>query len=314
MLKLLIKKLGQYKFNNYNEYAFCCPFCVKVIGRKDNNFHLYVNINNKLYFCHRCGSKGPVKRIVGSNLESSNVKVSDWKNIKEIIKYGRKENNSSNFEVELPRDYMEIIRGSKAHNYLLDRGITDEEIALYKIGFGTENLEDIKYEERRYYAGSGRIIFPDYDENNILKYWVARTYVGHRNKYRNPIGAKSNNQLYGLAIARNYDTVVIVEGVISAIRGGKNCVATYGKNVTQQQILRLTESRFKAYVVALDADAKQESLALATRLSSLGCRNVRVVKYNSLDDDPASVPDFNNLVDLSFSYNFFDLVKEKVLT
>jgi hypothetical protein len=315
MLNNLINKLGNYRYNSGDDYSFCCPFCIKVIGNVDTGFHLYINISKLFYFCQKCGSRGRVKRILKKDELLSQTKIGDWKNIKSKLLYDHFYNSTLNdSSIELPRDYMEVIDRSDAHLYLKSRGISDEQIQLYRIGFGTENLEDIDYEKRKYYAGSGRIIFPDYDENNKLQYWVARTYVNHRNKYRNPIGAKSNNQLYNLVMAKNYDTVVITEGVISAIKGGKNCVATYGKHVTEKQVIRLTESRFKAYVVALDGDARDESVSLARRLSSCGCKEVNVVKYKNIEDDPANVGNFEELVKKSFCCTFSNLVKERVLT
>jgi DNA primase len=314
MLNKLIQKLGNYKNNSYNEYSFCCPFCIKIRNKEDDGFHLYINVKNLQYFCFKCKSSGHIKKVLGNNEDFSNVKLSDWKGIRNRVKYGIVNKCEKSSNIELPRDYMEIIKGSKAHEYLESRGISDEQIVLYKIGFGTENLLDIDDEKRRYYAGSGRIIFPDFDEDNMLKYWVARTYVDHQNKYRNPVGARSSDQLYGLHIAKKYSTVVITEGVISAIKGGRNCVATYGKNVTEQQVLRLIESCFETYIVALDGDAVLESFELSRRLYHGGCKNVRVVKYQDINDDPASVENFSQLVENSFCYNFSTVIKEKVLT
>lgn len=286
----LLFSLGQFRRTGTGELNFCCPFCVKRIKRPDKGFHLYVNPTKYIdgirgwFYCQRCKARGPMSRLFGKQLEEG-LSVSKWREFvtslrgKNVIEQAKK--------VELPKDYVEMIRGTDAYNYLKDRNISDDQIAHYKIGFGTEDLREKPYEERRHYAGSGRIIFPDFDSDGECVYWVARTYRRHKVKYKNPPHSDAGTKIYNLANASLHDTVVIAEGVISAIAVGYNAVATYGKEVTPTQLTMLVQAAFDHYVVALDGDAKKEALNLAERLSRRGCK-VSLVQFKQ-DEDPASI-------------------------
>jgi DNA primase len=219
-------------------------------------------------------------------------------------------------EITLPEDYVSIIKGTKAHGYLMERGISDEQIAFYQIGFGTQDLREVDSAERHKFAGSGRIIFPDFDSDGRCIYWVARTYMGHKIKYKNPARSNARDQVYNLAKASQFTACIIAEGVISAIACGYNGVATYGKEVTKEQVSMLVAAAFDHYIVAHDGDARRTSLTLAQRLMRRGC-TVSLVEF-ARDQDPASVPDIRDRLDRALPYSLknhlvFRLEENKVL-
>jgi hypothetical protein len=303
----LASKLGEFKRTG-RELNFCCPFCVKRIGRPDTKFHLYVNPSKYLhgirgwYFCQRCEARGPISRIIG-NKQLDRTDVSKWKEFVAAFKAGAKAPKPKPQTVELPRDYMTMIEGCEAHEYLQRRGINDSQIADYNIGFGTEDLRDIEPKDRKHYAGSGRIVFPDYDTDGRIVYWVARTYVGHQIKYKNPASSNARDKVYNLARASNYSQVIITEGVISALASGDDAVAVYGKDVTNTQIKMLAAAGFDRYVVALDGDARSRAVDVADRLSRKGC-SAWLVEFDK-HEDPANVEDvrsrFDNALEFSVS-------------
>ena len=59
-------------------------------------------------------------------------------------------------------------------NYLKSRGITKQDIVRWKIGYCSSG----KYE--------GRIIFPSFDLDGKLNYFVGRSYIGDWKRYLNP--------------------------------------------------------------------------------------------------------------------------------
>jgi hypothetical protein len=308
----LLLKLGQFQRTGTGELNFNCPFCIKRIKRPDKGFHLYVNPTKYIngirgwFYCQRCKARGPMSRLFGDEIDQG-MSASKWREFvtslrgKNVVEPAPK--------VQLPKDYTEMIRGTDAYKYLASRRITDDQITHYKIGFGTEDLQDRSYEERKHYAGSGRIVFPDFDSDGECVYWVARTYRGHKVKYKNPPAVDAGHKVYNLANASMYREVVITEGVISSIAAGYNAVATYGKEVTTTQLTMLVQAAFERYLVALDGDARKEALSLAERLSRRGCR-VSLVQFYQ-DEDPASVgPAIQERLDLALP---FDSLRARVM-
>ena len=95
--------------------------------------------------------------------------------------------------VQLPNEFLSLankgksLLSRKARNYLNSRGITDEDILFWKIGFCPSGE----------YAG--RIIIPSFNENGDCNYFIGRTYQNDWRKYMNPPTAKSKiifNELY----------------------------------------------------------------------------------------------------------------------
>jgi len=311
----LISSLGNYRQTTTGEYNFCCPLCVRRVGQPDKNYHLYVNPTRYLYgirgwfYCHRCKAKGPLHRLL-NNSDTSNHAVSEWSSFVLKLRGAFKKEKEPKPSVSLPKDYVEMIQGTQAYEYLQKRAITDAQIEFYKIGFGVKDIRQLEKEDRPNYAGSGRIIFPDYDDDGDCVYWVARTYKGHKVKYKNPAKSNARDKIFNLSKASRYQTCVIAEGVISAIACGYNGIATYGKEVTQQQIDMLVSVSFDHYHIAHDGDARKESLHLAERLSCRGC-DVSLVCF-SRDEDPASVSNMLERIQGSMSLSFKNKLRFKL--
>lgn len=293
--------LGPYILGGTNEYRYNCPFCLDRKGTPDTGNHLYVNPNKLIhgirgwFNCYRCGAKGPAKKLFRSGV-GIDTDISKWNEFVKKLKYGNSDNIDIRSALELPLDYEEITIGSRAYDYLIGRGVSRKKIKLYKLGMGTENMMDIPKEERGRYAGSGRIVIPDFDSCGNVVYWIARTYVGHKFRYKNPPTeiAHTRDKIFNLSRAMEYDDVIIAEGAFSAISAGINAVATYGKNVTTKQLNMLVAASFSRYFVALDGDARKESMKLAEDLNAKN-KDVYLVEFD-YKDDPDSVKDLQERI------------------
>lgn len=312
----LLRVLGNFKTTGKGELRFNCPLCLSRVRKRDEKYRLYVNPQLFLhgvvgwYYCMRCGASGPIKRLLhGYGVEDQRYNVSKWDNfVKQIKGFGEfRPKMKNNVNVNLPKDYMEIIEGSEAYQYLVHRGITNNTIDRYRIGFGTENLFKMTKEERRFFAGEGRVIIPDFNDQGECIYWVARTYRNHKLRYKNPEGSNSQDQIFHLTAAMAYTEVVITEGVFSAIAVGDDGVGTYGKNITPMQINMLVNARFSKYIVALDGDARKDAVKLAQSLVERRC-NVELIEFD-YHEDPGSCLDFEQRRDNALSYN----LKNRVL-
>jgi len=313
-LYLLKPILGEGADSGLDELSFDCPFCLKRKGTSDTGKHLYVNPSRVLhdstgwYYCHRCKATGPISRLLKN---SKSVKsATKWEEFLLSLRSQTKVETKPLVTVSLPEDYTPILKGTEAYKYLISRSINDEIISEYKIGFGSKNLRNLNKIERSRYAGSGRIIFPDFDSLGNVVYWVARTYKGHKVKYKNPF-VDSRDKLFNLVRASEYEDVIITEGVISAIVAGRNAVATYGKEVTTTQVSMLSDLKFDKYYVALDGDTLKKdpwsklppsSVRLCELLLRRGC-DVRIVEL-PFNDDPASVKDFGSYIKSASKYDF----------
>jgi len=180
----------------------------------------------------------------------------------------------------------------EARQYLLERGLTDEVIDDWQIGFSSDSWDDLLlylkgrgFKERDIFeaglsaqkAGTSRyfnrfrsrIMFPIADVNSNVVGFTARVLPSHdgkdnMGKYINsPQSAifDKGKILFGLNRAktaiREQGYVVIVEGQMDAITahqfGFKNVVASSGTALTQEQI-KLLDRYTNNLLFALDAD------------------------------------------------------------
>jgi hypothetical protein len=225
-----------------SEVRFCCPLCVKHGKRRDTKFHLYIHVREDNRFgnwiCFRCGERGKLQQdtVVPSELDKF-VAASRMPPRPKV-------------ELTLPDGFSPILPGTFAHQYLIGRGLNDVDIKYYELGM----------------AG-GRIIFPDYDIDGNLTYWVGRTYTEQEPRYYN-CNADRSQQIYNLArfIQEDFKSAIITEGPISAIVAGRNAVATYGKTVAKAQIDILRRLLVRQVTIVSEYDARDQSLSLAKAL------------------------------------------------
>ncbi|MCX5697312.1 MAG: DNA primase [Candidatus Omnitrophica bacterium] len=185
--------------------------------------------------------------------------------------------------------YEENLKGAAgvgARNYLLSRGIKEETIKLFKLGFAVDRWDGlITYMRQRdvplsilekaglilakdsggyYDRFRSRIIFPVFDIKSRVIGFGARVMDETLPKYINspetPIYIKGNN-LYGMHLAkdaiRDTDCVAIVEGYLDFIipyqEGQLNIVASLGTALTQPQA-RLIKRYTHNVVMLYDSD------------------------------------------------------------
>jgi len=305
-MTLAYPHLGDYKTTGRSEIRFNCPFCIHRVGKVDTKFHLYVDLEREhegiigWYRCFRCGAAGPSQRLLGHGALGA-YKPSKWQEFVQSLRGGKNIIDEQGPRLALPLDFNEIIEETSAYHYLCLRDISDKKIKKYRIGFGTQNLKDVSAEQRKFYAGSGRIVFPDYDLAGEIVYWVARTYRNHQLRYKNPPESNARDKIYNLAMASSYEEVVVCEGVISAIAAGYNAVATYGKGVTDLQVALLSSMQWKRYIIALDGDATRDAMKLAEHLSRRG-HEVALVRFK-YGEDPASVDDIAERIEDAVPYD-----------
>ncbi|MFA5174635.1 MAG: hypothetical protein WC438_05635 [Candidatus Pacearchaeota archaeon] len=155
-------------------------------------------------------------------------------------------------KIVLPIDFVPLvsrvisIEHAYAIKYLKSRGINNEQILQYKIG----------YCERGDYRG--RIIIPSFDSDGVLNYFVGRSYLKNNSMpYKNP-HAKKNEIVFNEMMLHFDKEICIVEGVFDAISCGFNSVPLLGSSISDKLIVRLVDNCPCVYIVT-DPDTYKKS-------------------------------------------------------
>jgi DNA primase len=251
--KILINFLGN-PYKSSREYLFRCPKC---------NHHkrkLSVNLDKNVFKCWICDYSGKnIFHLVRSH--GSHIDRQDWKKIANIVDFSEQEKDQ-HITVELPKEFITLTGKNisplsvLARNYLKERGITDEQLIWWKMGY----CPDGKY--------ANRIIIPSFNMGGELTYFISRSYDSNWIKYLNPPAEKDFifNELY---LDWNKD-IIIVEGVFDAIVAG-NAIPLLGSTLRENSYVfqKIIEKCDRVYV-ALDSDAREKESRIGKLFMSYG--------------------------------------------
>jgi DNA primase len=283
------------------EHRGLCPFH----SEKSPSFH--VNPEKGIFKCFGCGEGGDVFAFVQKikKLEfidsvrdlAHRYGVQLVETVEDKADYDRRTGilmlyqQAAEFYTRILSDPRE---GMIARDYLKRRGVSDEIIAQFKLGYAPNawdgllrylstatkvsqsTLEEAGLVRRRPDSNScydlfrNRLMIPIFDDQGRVIAFGGRTLGDDQVKYLNspetPIYTKGQH-LFGLHLARESikqrDCVIVVEGYFDAITahqyGFEQTVATLGTALTERQaklLVRYTES--KRVYLAFDADTAGE--------------------------------------------------------
>ena len=295
LLELLQDVLGDINshYPNKGQISFDCPVCsydIKGLDKGDGKGNFEVNYHQGVYKCWACsetyGTHGSLNKLF---LKWGNKRnKSTWKLIGgDFIKTQKRTYK----DVTLPNEYISFTKGNKltipykeAYNYLRKRNISDEIITKYSLGYTTEG----NYR--------GRIIVPSFDENGDINYFVSRSYVGHKNKYKNPEAEKDKIIFNEHQIDWGKD-VYLVEGVFDMFFVN-NSIPVLGKNVSDKLWGKLYDNCKSNIVICLDGDAWKDAEKLYRKLD--GGRltgRIRLIKLPK-DKDVGELGGINGLKEI----------------
>ncbi len=289
--RVVLKKSG-------SNYWGCCPF------HKEKTPSFSVNPQKGIYKCFGCGEGGDAisflmkingqsfNEVIKELAESFGIELPNtYSNSKD---YADKKQKMKDAMIQTADFYLnnllELPEAEKALEYLTNRGITEDIIKEYKIGYSQKTFDSlqkhfnnkineetleaagliIKREREKGYIDRfrGRIIIPVLDENNVIVAFGARALEeGQNPKYLNSPDTILYNKsriLYGIHIAKESiqqdDATIIMEGyfdVISAQAAGlKNCVASCGTSLTSDHVRLISKySQSRKIYLAFDTDS-----------------------------------------------------------
>lgn len=226
-----------------NEKRACCPFCKEKLGKEDTKYKLYINLESGLYYCFRCETKGIINNLEIDTKKENDFRIKRLYNNLNLLK-NRNIQCSSEIYIDL---FSEPINKNKhliSYKYLIDRGISDEDIKKWNIRTGKSYYDENDNLIKKW---SGRIIFP-YFEDGICTYATGRTYINSEPKYLN-ITSNKSVVVYNINNITNR-TCILCEGIISAISAEK-----YSKsNITAVSVLGKFPSKAQLDLIRLKAD------------------------------------------------------------
>jgi hypothetical protein len=269
-----------------------CPFC-KSLNYKGNlhPYRFYINKETHLYNCFNCSCRGNafqfIRQVSGSVEQYLKKEDYNFESFKNEIKEEAESYKSDQTPIPIifPQDaqFLEIPTGfdpdcqfyPEPYEYLFNRGV---------------DLIGLKSLCRIYYSNyQERIIFPIYNDSQLVGY-QSRDITGKQEpKYLISKGFKKNKYLYNYDAVYNNEVIVLVEGIFDVIKNLSGCaVASFGKHLSKSQLKRLLNMpNLKKIYMAYDNDAEEEKLAYAEVLSDFF--EVYIVRYPTIEDDPGSL-------------------------
>jgi DNA primase len=288
-----LKKTGK-------NYLGRCPF------HSEKTPSFTVSSEKQIYKCFGCGEAGNVMTFV---MKTRNMTFPDavkflGEKVGIVVEDSDSTGSSSDakdkyqrmydINIQAGRYYYSNLKKVKApYEYLKGRGITDETIKKFGIGFALDNWQGIRFylkqkgfsEEEILELGlttknekgniydrfRNRIIFPVFNVSGRVIGFGGRVLDDSKPKYLNspetPIFHKGTN-LYGLNLAIKDNptrTVIMVEGYMDVIslsqQGVTNVVATLGTALTEGQC-KLLKRYIDTVIVSFDSDAAGQNATI----------------------------------------------------
>lgn len=322
----VVEEYVQLKKQGRNYFGLC-PFH----DEKSPSFS--VTKDKQIFHCFGCGKGGNVITFL-MEMESfsfmdtithlaqrAGINLPEQKN--ETSRMSEEANTVLSAHEWLAKYYHHMLRyaehGKEAREYLKERGISEETIDEFQIGYAPTNsewtvdflLKKGFHSQTLVKAGllstrdnqefmdvfRGRVIFPI---NNHLGRTIAfggRSFRGEEPKYLNSPEHElfqKGNMLYHFHAAKNHirkqQQVIIFEGYMDVIAAGqagiKNGVATLGTALTMQQA-KLLKRYVDTVIISYDADSAgiQASFEAASLLQQLQC-DVKIASVaDNMDPD-----------------------------
>lgn len=253
--------LGSVRKHNEEsgQISFDCPACStdKGMPEGDGKGNLEINYEKNVFKCWVCKDtnymSGSVVRLVKKYGTEKNLR--DYKLFKPDAFLSKEDRE--HFSLKLPEGFQKLsecnprtFKYKAAVDYLHDRGITDDIIKKYDIGYTVSG------------QFFNRIIIPSYDEEGILNYFIARWFDKQYNKikYLNP---EAEKQLVIFNEGKiNWDAnIYLVEGVTDHIVI-PNSIPLLGKFMSPILLNKLHEKAKAKIIILLDGDATEDATIL----------------------------------------------------
>lgn len=290
LIVLLEEVLGDPRkvYSSKGQVSFDCPTCSAIKGVEyDGKGNLEVNYDMGVYNCWSCaethGTKGRIYNLFKEFANGDQLRrfiagkfsfTGDYyQSVKEYIP---KE------ILKLPSEYYSLSGKQKyrdfkvAFNYLYSRGVSDEMIDKFKIGFCLGG----KYQNR--------VVIPSYDKDGNLNYFITRSISKYTKKFKylNPDADKTQIIFNEQLIDWN-KTIFLVEGVFDHIVI-PNSIPLLGKKLYDKLFDEIYFKSNSFIIIVLDPDAYDDAVKIFNKLNAGRLRKKVLINLMPEDYDVSS--------------------------
>jgi DNA primase len=275
LVELLRDVLGNEKqhYESKGQISFDCPVCAaeKGLDKGDGKGNLEINYSKHVYKCWSCGetlgTQGPLGKLFDKHATKSQKKVYNLIKPEEL-----KQQEAKKPKLRLPEGYTtfedsnaRFIPHIEAYRYLQSRGINDELIKKYKIGYTVTG--DFAY----------RIIVPSFNKEGTLNYFVARSWVKGRIKYKNPTVPK-DEIIFNEGLIDWDKDIHICEGAFDGFFL-ENSIVMLGKKMSELLFSTIYDKANGNIIICLDEDAWTDAFKLYHTLNGGRLYNkIKIIK------------------------------------
>lgn len=280
-IKKIIDKILGSPDKSSDEFLYFCPKC------SHHKKKLSINYSKNKFKCWVCEYSGKsiynlIKRygdhddLKDYHILTDSVSITDIQSL--IFKKGAEEKRVTT--CALPDEYQFILYSDhriakQAIDYLITRGLSEEDFYRWKIGFC----------ESGHYAM--RIIFPSFNSAGNCNFFIARGFL-EDTKYTYLYSVIEKSDIIFNEINIDWEKpIYITEGIIDAIKIGRNSIPLIGKtiSVNDKGYSRLIEKciiyKPKIYL-CLDSDVVKgniinRSIKVADRLMAYGIEDISII-------------------------------------
>jgi DNA primase len=280
LVELLEDVLGEHKqhYESKGQISFDCPVCSeeKGLDHGDGKGNLEINYIRHVYKCWSCGethgTHGPLGKLFDGYATKQQKKVYDLIKPEEF-----KQQEKKKVRLRLPEGFVKFkdsnprfIPHIEAYRYLQSRGITDEMIDKYNIGYTVTG--DFAY----------RIIVPSYNSQGEVNYFVGRAWVKKKMKYKNPASVPKDEIIFNEHLINWDKDIYLVEGAFDSFFLD-NPLVMLGKKMSKLIFETLYTKANGNIIICVDGDAWEDGLKMYHELN--GGRLYNKVKIIKLPKD-----------------------------
>lgn len=275
LVELLSDVLGSphQHYESKGQISFDCPVCAaeKGLENGDGKGNLEINYSRHVYKCWACGETLGTHGPLGKLFDKFGTKKQ--KKVYELIKPEElKQEEKKKVWLRLPEGYTtfedsnpRFIPHIEAYKYLVSRGITDEIIKKYKIGYTVKG--DFAY----------RIIVPSFNSEGQLNYYVARAWTPKKMKYKNPAVPK-DEIIFNEGLIDWDKDIYLVEGAFDSFFLD-NPLVMLGKKMSRLIFENLYLRANANIIVCCDGDAWDDGVKIYNELNGGKLYNkIKIVK------------------------------------
>jgi len=302
LVSLANSVLGTGKATARGNYAYHCPLCHHSKPKLEINMTENAKGENA-WHCWVCDKKGKKLYQLFRAIDVSSDVMNE---LKAIVKYvGPETQVQVEEKLKLPKEFKPLtdiqksnIIGRHALAYLKNRGITEEDILKYGIGY---------CETGRY---ANMVIIPSFDSKGNINYFTGRSFEKEPSvKYRNP---SVSRDIIPFELFINWDLpLILCEGPFDAIAIKRNVIPLLGKNIQTNLMKKIVMSSVEKIYIALDRDAQKQALNFCEKLMQEG-KEVYLVDMQDKDPSEMGFENFTKLIQETYPLTFSGLLEKKL--